>query len=170
MSKSYVLLDRISALLEHLHGFPQQVRFERIGAKLDEDSPFHRIKYCSQAFLSGALPDAKTLEYVAIALNRYVSREGKLSLDEAFGLKSKPKAGNPSRQAAQNQKQINILGNMAMLRGFDPKLTLAQAAEIALHGDESIKVETLLRAYTRRHCKLWEEKWANLYAKTVSGK
>lgn len=170
MSKSYVLEDRISALLQYVNRFPQQVRFERFGAALDGDSPFHRIRYCSQAFLSGALPDAKTLEYVAIALNKYVTREGEISLDEAFGLKSKPKAGNPSRQASQYQKQTNLLGDMAMMRGCDPKLTLAQAAEIALHGDESIKVETLVRAYSRRRCKVWEKGWAKLYAHTVSGK
>lgn len=170
MSKSFILLDRISALLQYVRGFSQQVRFERIGTKLDEDSPFHKIRYCSQAFLSGALPDAKTLEFVAVALNKYVTREGEISLDEAFGLKSRPKAGNPSRQAAQNQKQTNVLMDMAMMRGCNPKLSLEKAAEIALHGDVSIEVATLVRAYTRRRCKLWEEKWANLYAKTVSGK
>lgn len=163
MSKSYVLLDRISALLEYVQGFPQQVRFERIGAKLDEDSPFHRIKYCSQAFLSGALPDTKTLEYVAIALNRYVSREGKLSLDEAFGLKSRPKAGNPARQAAQQRKMNNLLADMARMRGCDPKLTLAKAAEIALRGDELMEVETLVREYRRRRYNIEAEKWAKAF-------
>lgn len=170
MSESYVLLDRISALLQHVRGFPQQVRFERFGMKLDKSTPFHQIQYCSQAFLSGALPDAKTLEFVAVALNKYVTREGKVSLDEAFGLKSKPKAGNPSRQAAQRQQQINLLGHMAMIRGTDPKVTLEWAAAEALGDDNSFQVETLVRAYRPLGCKKWAEGWAKYKAQTVSGK
>jgi hypothetical protein len=164
MSQSYVLLDRISVLVQYLQGFPQQVRFERRGHKLDECTPFDHICYCSQAFLSGALPDAKTLEYVAIAFNKYVTRVGEISLDEAFGLKSKPKAGNPSRQAAQHLKMNNLLATMAQLRGGDPKLSLAKSAEMALCGDESIEAETLVREYRRRGYKREAEAWAKVLA------
>ncbi|MDR4468839.1 MAG: hypothetical protein MRJ68_11165 [Nitrospira sp.] len=170
MSKSYVLEDRISALLQYVRGLPQQVRFERSGWTQDNPTPFDRIQYCSQAFLSGALPDAKTLEFVAVALNKYVTREGKISLDEAFGLKSKPKAGNPSRQASQRQRQINLLGRMAMIRGTAPKVTLEQAAGEALGEDDSFQVETLVRAYRRRGCKKWAEGWAKWKAEIESGK
>jgi hypothetical protein len=100
MSEPYSPLDRLSSLLQWVRGFPHQTQFEAFGSKLpDNPSPFNRIQYCSQALLSGALPDAETLEFVAIALNKYVSSAGALSLDEAFALKSKPKAGNPARQA-----------------------------------------------------------------------
>ena len=170
MSQAYVLLDRISALLQYVRRFPQQVRFDRFGMKLDKPTPFHQIEYCSQALLSGALPDAETLQFVAIALDKYVTSKGKLSLDEAFGLKSVPKAGNPSRQAAQYQQQTTLLGRMAMIRGGDPELSLEKAAEIALDGDESIKVETLVRAYSRRRCKLWEKGWAKVFAQERDGK
>jgi len=171
MSQSYVVQDRISALLQYVRGFPQQIRFERFGMKLDKPTPFHQIEYCAQALLSGALPDVESLLFVAIALNNYVTREGELSLDEAFGLKSKPKAGNPSRIAAQHQKMTNMLGRMSMMRGGNPKMTLAKAAEIALCGDESIKVETLVRAYSRRRCKEWETGWDNIvFVHEIDGK
>lgn len=170
MSKSYILLDRISALLQHVQGFSQQVRFERFGGKLDESTPFHQIRYCSQAFLYGALPSAKTLEFVAIALNKYVTSEGRISLDEAFGLKSKPKAGNPARQAARHQKLLTLLGRMAMIRGLDPKVTLERAAEEAIEGEDSFQCETLVREYTRRGYKKRAERWAKYKAQTVSGK
>jgi hypothetical protein len=105
--------------------------------------------------LSGALPDAETLEFVAIAFNKYVNAEGKLSLDEAFGLKAKPKAGNPARQYAHKNKVTGLLIWMSMFRTHNPKITLESAAEAALRGDESIKVETLVREYRRRDCAKW---------------
>ena len=170
MSESFILLDRISALSGYVHGFSQQVRFESRGQKLDDYTPFDHIRYCSQAFLSGALPDAKTLEFVAIALNKYVTSEGRISLDEAFGLKSKPKAGNPAKQAARRKKLFTLLGRMAMSRGLDPTITLEQAVEEATEGDDSFQSETLIREYRRRHCNKWAEEWAKYKAQTVSGK
>jgi hypothetical protein len=121
------------------------------------------IDHCSQALLTGALPDAETLLFVATAFYRYAHSEGTLSLDQAFRLKSKPKAGNPARQAAQQRKMNNLLADMARMRGCDPKLTLAKAAEIALRGDELMEVETLVREYRRRRYNIEAEKWAKAF-------
>ena len=170
MSNSYFPLDRLSALLQWVRGFPQQARFERFGAKLNKSTPFHQIQYCSQAFLSGALPDAETLEFLAIALSKYVNAEGALSLDAAFGLKSKPKAGNPARQFAYNNKIGYLLFSMAMMRAHNPKMTLASAGEAALNGDESIPVETLEREYRRRGCKRWAEGIQQDWEQSTTGK
>jgi len=156
MSETFYTLDRLTALLKNVRGFPQQDRFERFGATLGKPSPFHRIQYCSQAFFAGALPDAETLEFVAIAFNKYVCAEGALTLDEAFGLKSKPKAGNPARQAAHNNKVGLLLFDMAMIRA-NTKMNLEHAAEAALENEESILVETLVREYKRRGCKKWAD-------------
>jgi hypothetical protein len=167
---SFDPLDRLSVLVESVRGIPNQVRFERRGRKREGHTSLDYIDHCSQALLTGALPDAETLHFVAIALYRYVHSEGTLSLDEAFKLKSKPKAGNPARQAAQYQKQTNLLGRMAMIRGTDPKVSLERAAEEALEGDDSFQVETLVRAYRRLGCKKWAEGWAKWKAQTLSGK
>jgi len=165
-AESFSPLDRLLPLLQWVRGFPQQNRFKRFGAKLRDTSPFHRIRYCSQALLSGALPDAKTLEFVAIAFDRYVNSEGALSLDEAFRLSSKPKAGNPARQYARGNKVLGLLFDMAMMRAHKPKMSLASAAEAARGDDESIPVETLEREYRRRGC----NKWAKGIAEYMRGK
>lgn len=151
----YYPLDRLSFLLQWVKGSPHQNRFDRLGPKLENRSPFHRISHCSQAILAGALPDAHTLEFVAMAFAKYVDAEGRLSLDEAFGLKAKPKAGNPARQYTRTNKILGLLYRMAMFRAHNPKITLESAAEAALAGDESIKVETLEREYRRRGCHKW---------------
>lgn len=163
MLDSYSPLDRLSALLQWVRGFPQQDRFETIGAKPTDLSPFQRIQYCSQALLQGALPDAETLEFVAVAFNKYVIQKDeeepekeKLSLDEAFGLKSKQRAGNPAAQYAHHNKLMGLLFDIAMLRTDNPNMTIELAAEHAQRGDESIPVETLAREYSRRNAKDWE--------------
>ncbi len=160
MSESYSPLDRLSSLLQWAHGFPHQTRFDARASKLRKNpSPFNRIQYCSQALLSGALPDAETLQFVAMAFNKYVCAAGALSLDEAFALKSKPKAGNPARQYTHNNKILGMLIDMASFRAHNPRLTLAKAAEWAQQGDESISVDTLVREYSRRGCKSWADTW-----------
>lgn len=149
--ESFSVTDRLSPLLQWVRRFPQQNRFERIGAKLrDNPSPFHRIQYCSQAFLSGALPDAETLEFVAVAFDKYVNSDGTLSLDEAFKLKAKPKAGNPAKQFATQNKMNGFLLSMATALALRPKLSQEKAAGSALGTDESIPVNTLVREYRRR--------------------
>jgi len=147
----------LSALLQRVRGFPQQDRFEAKGAKPTDLSPIQRIQYCSQALLQGALPDVETLQFVAVAFDKYVRQEKDAeSLDTAFDLKSKPRAGNPAAQYAHRNKLMGLIFDMAMLRTDNPTMTLAAAAEGAQRGDESIPVETLLREYSRRNAKDWE--------------
>jgi hypothetical protein len=161
---------RLSLLVKSVGGLPNQIRFERRGHKLGGRSSLDQIDHCAQALLAGALPDADTLLFVATAFYRYVHSDGKLSLDQAFKLKSKPRAGNPARQAAQRQKLLTLLGRMAMMRGCDQKMSLEKAAEIALYGGEMFKVETLVREYRNRGYKKQAEGWAKYKAQTVSGK
>ena len=155
MSYYYSPLDRLSALLQRVRGFPQQDRFEAIGARPTDLSPFQRIQYCSQALLQGALPDAETLEFVAVAFNKYVIQKDeeepekeKLSLDKAFGLKSKAGVGNPAKQYAHDNKVMGLLFDMSVLRIENPDMSLEKAAEIVQRGDESINVESLVRRYS----------------------
>ena len=109
---NYYPLDRLSVLVESVRGLPNQMRFERRGHTPGKH-PLDKIDYCSQALLTGALPDAETLLFVAEAFYRYVHSDGTLSLDQAFRLKSKPKAGSPVRQRTREGKIIGLLFSMA---------------------------------------------------------
>jgi len=169
--ESFVVADRLAILLNSVRGCPQQVRFDRIGHKLSKNSTaLDRIRHCSQAFLSGALPDVETLEFIAVAFDRYVNSDGTLSLDEAFKLKAKPKAGNPVRQYLRNNKMNGFLLSMATYLVHHPQSTQEIAAAWAISNDESIpestfdrKVSGLVREYRRRpHIARW--------VKTMSGK
>ena len=144
------ILPRLESLVSSVRAFPPQEWFDRFGTKLNGTSPLDRINYCSQALLSGALPDAATLEFVAVALDKYISSDGSLSLDESFGLKSKPKAGNPVRQAIRRNRISKYLFSMVDYCRYDPKVSIAKAAEGVLGNNESIPAETLEREYRRR--------------------
>lgn len=149
-SKGFPTLPLLECLVSIAREFPLQKRFEYYGSKLNGTLPLDRIKYCSQALLNGALPDAATLQFIAMAFDKYISSGGSLSLDESFGLKSKPKAGNPVRQEARRNRIGQFLYWMAEYRRHDPKISIARAAEVALRDDESIPAETLEREYKRR--------------------
>ena len=157
MSKNYSSPDSLTDLVNWLHEYPPQAKFRRIGAKLHEITPFHRIRYCSQALLFGALPDAKTLEFVGNAFDKYVSSEGGMTLDEAFGLIPIPKAGNPSKQFASKNKLNQILFEMACYRVDNPETTIAYAAEQVSNQLNIIKPDTdsLVRYYS-------EGKWREI--------
>ena len=151
--------DPISTLCDSTHDLPAQKRFDAIGHKLvPNPSPFNRIQHFSQAVLSGALPDVETLRFVVTSLFKYEQRAGSISLDEAFGLKSKPKAGNPARQYSQNNRLQDLLCRVAAIRVDNPELTLNAAAIRVLGRDKTFPVETLLRAYRRGGIgKVWEK-------------
>src|SRR5262249_1299621 len=55
------------------------------------------------ALRNGVFPDVTALVYVANAFRTYVDAAGELSLDEAFGLKSRQRKGNPSKQLAKDE-------------------------------------------------------------------
>jgi hypothetical protein len=152
MEETFDPRERLACLLDHAAGNPYQSRFERLGYKPVPFkhralTSFDRIQYCSQALLSGALPDLETLIFVALAFDRYISEEGRLSLDEAFRLRSKSRAGNPARQFADQNKKAGYLLEMARMRAKNPSLPKRRAAEEALQGDESLDPDTLVKAY-----------------------
>lgn len=72
-------------------------------------------------------------------------------MDEAFGLKSKPKAGNPSKQNARKNVLFFRLCTMAQLRAADPKLSIEKAAAKVCNNADSSEVETLAREWKRQN-------------------
>ena len=159
MGKALSVEEKLKALTARLNNFPSQVRFDTVGLKPSQDmEPFERILYASQALLSGALPNADTLAFIALALDKYITSEGELSLDEAFRLKSKPRAGNPSRQYTRQNEKNSKLFDMAWLRAADPRLTIeAAAAEVCAHDPELNEVGDLKRSYSRGKWKAVED-------------
>ncbi|SLM46777.1 protein of unknown function [Nitrospira japonica] len=149
-----LVLDDLEHLVQAVQGTSRQQWFNRFGTKLCDGTPLDRIKFCFQALAFGALPDAETLEYVVASFSKYVNSDGTLSLDEAFGLKSKPKAGNPVRQAIRKNAINGLLFSMMCARYQNPRLSLEKAAEgaIKVHGSPNNKdiTDTLVREYVRR--------------------
>ena len=160
---SYSPHERAKELLEYVSNYSRQKRFEAIGAKppSKETEPFEHILYASQAFLSGALPEAETLCFVALSLDKYIRGEGKLSLDEAFGLKSKPKIGNPAKQYAHKNSINGRLFEMAWLRATE-EISIEQAALRVWDELDSTDAGTLTRQYSRG-------KWSEVEKKILVG-
>jgi len=144
--------DRLRELLAYLAGFHRQRSFDALGYKPTDDSPLSRLEYFEAALLMGALPDADTMFFVGDAIYKYVDGKGAISLDQAFGLKSKQKVGNPSKQRATSQQLGNLLYAMACYRVDNPGATLADAAEdiASRFGIGKPDCETLVRYYSRR--------------------
>jgi len=145
-------LRRLELLVVHVASLPQQRYFERRGTKpRDHMEPIEYVDYCAQALLMGALPNAETLLTIAIAMNRYVDAEGRLTLDEAFGLVSRHKIGNPSKQRAMRNKRLSLLFDIAMLLAANPDLSMEEAAsQVAVDDPTGNLAETLMRDYRRQ--------------------
>ncbi len=165
MTNSYRPIDRLKVLIEAAGTSPYQRAYERGGARLPKaSSNFQRLCHLSQALLQGALPDANTLEFVAVAIAKYERAQGAMSLDEAFGLKAKRSAGNPSAQHARELRYNNLLFQMALYRASYPRTTLTKAADLAVEDfpelvgddDPTDLATTLVRYYSSRRCRVWE--------------
>lgn len=154
MDNSFSSRDRLQELLEYIKKFKYQDKFLRLGRKPSPDmSPFEKIQYASQAFLSGGLPNAETLEDIAISFDKYIRKKGDISLDEAFGLKSVSGVGNASA-AYENENEMNgLLFEMAYqiaqskLNG--KRLSRLNAANIVL-SDKKYSPSTLEDYYKRK--------------------
>jgi hypothetical protein len=75
---SFDPLERLTLLVESVRSLPNQIRFER-RSHTPGNHPLDKIDYCSQALLTGALPDAETLLFVAEAFYKPTRRPGMVS-------------------------------------------------------------------------------------------
>jgi len=156
VSESFAPIDRIKELLTFVQDFKWQKRFKKTGFKRSNDTPFEQILSFRHAVLSGALPDAETLACIAFSFDRYISKHGELSLDEAFKLRSKPKAGNPSAQYSRGNEINSLLFNMACLRANDKSISIEKAAGMVAP-DEVVNTGNLERQYTEKQFSRIEE-------------
>ncbi len=151
--------DKLKELQEFIKEFHHQKYFVCVGHKLyDLPTPLERLMYAQQAFYAGAIPDTITLLYIAESIGRYVRNEGKISLDEAFRLKSVPAQGNPSRQHAHNNKLNWILFEMAYVRAQSKlnhkRMSLENAATLAAQissNENEFSNDTLVKYYKEKN-------------------
>lgn len=66
--------------------------------------------------LAGSSPPAEAAQFIARRILRYLNTRGRLTLDQAFGLRSVQRAGNPSKRQATAQALYWALSEIAFLR------------------------------------------------------
>lgn len=131
--------DKINNLIGSVADFYQQKQFNMFGNKLPNNpSNFERIEHFTQAIIQGALPDAKTILYVALAFDKYINISSE-DMNKAFELTSIQKIGNPAKQAKRKRILTNIMFEIACLRTENKNLSIVNAAE---------KISTKLGIYT----------------------
>jgi hypothetical protein len=111
--------------------------------------PLDLLEAFNTSIAAGIFPHPHTLAFVASCFNAYLQMKGRISLDEAFGMLSVQKAGNPSKRKAEAEGRNRYCGEMYEYLERYPSKTRAQAAE-AVRIDLDIgcpEVETMVRAY-----------------------
>lgn len=104
--------------------------------------------FCS-ALRNGVFPEATALCHTANAFTRYLRAEGAVSLDEAFGLTSRQRSGNPSTERAKGARLGRYFMAMFERRRDHRDETNLQLAEHAIKalGQPPFGVETLARYF-----------------------
>jgi len=116
-----------------------------------DDSPFEYLKHFSQSVFRGTPPSEQTMLFIANAIHRYIAEKGRISLDEAFSMKSKRSEGNPAAQDAKRNLLNSKLFDMACLRVAE-NMSIQDAAQRVSRCDNSgIKPSQLDSAYRRKH-------------------
>ena len=103
---------------------------------------------------NGIFPEPEVLIFVAEAFAKYLEWSTVKSLDQAFGLTSKQRAGNPAKIMRAKQFRNAYCYEMLRFRTVEPQATLLKAAEharLVLEIDEP-DPETMAKYYS-------EEKW-----------
>ncbi len=149
-------LASLAVLVTHARKLPQQARFESVGHRLCEDpNPVDQVEHFAQALLSGALPDAETLMFVAESFFRYIDNGGvdpetgkPFSLDDAFTMPPRRRVGNPAQIRRRDRELGSLLFDMVCLKTDNPSMSLLDAAENVLPSNHaSYTPETLVRYY-----------------------
>ena len=109
------------------------------------------------AVQNGIFPAREAILLVAKAFGKYLESHGALSLDQAFGLKSKQRAGNPAKRMSARESRNAYCYEMLKFRTVKPGAALVEAAE---HASRVLDIdkpdcETMAKYYS-------EEKWVDL--------
>ncbi len=115
-----------------------------------------KINHFIKCIKNGRLPDDETLSWISCNFENYIKGTS-LSLDSAFGLRSKPKKGNSAEQYKKEIERNELLNTMASILVEDKKISKIKVAEMALNeqNNTEIEPETLARYFrdwsTREH-------------------
>ena len=158
------LLKRQQKLLENHAALSsiQNEYWELLSASehaIDVKSPIDLVRFYAQLVFAGITPSAKILIAVAEAFQDYIDAGGKKSLDDAFSLRPKKKAGHPLAQLAGGNKRQRILYYMWLLRReahlSHKRLSIEKAAakakqDLNLTDKTENLVDTLTRDYIKK--------------------
>ena len=95
-------------------------------SKLDPMVPLQHLRAATTA---GVFPHIKVLAYFAERIGAYIEAGGTLTLDEAFRLVSRQRAGNPSKQLRTRQERNEYCYAMFEYQRDNPAASDAQAGE-----------------------------------------
>ncbi len=137
-------------------------RSNRIGATASNDSredldtrldPIESIEQFRIAVTNGVVPSPNILIFVCNCFAKYLEANGRLSLDEAFRMKSKQRVGNPAQQRNDRRIKEEYLFRMSQFRAEHPEASIETAAEACYGGPVPDRdqgyVSTMAREYKR---------------------
>jgi hypothetical protein len=160
--------DKLHHWLMALHNDPEYTSTcERIGLAAGRDalsqdtfdsSDLAWMRQFHSALSAGVFPDAAQLLFVANAFKKYLAAGGEISLDKAFGLGSRQKAGNPSAKAGRDEALNRRCYEIHEYLELNPKATQEQAAEsVQASLGTDVDVETMVRDFRRWKRSLFPE-------------
>lgn len=109
------------------------------------------------AISSGVMPDINTLIYVANCFAKYLETKGDLTLDQAFGLAPKQRAGHPLRRKKAQDDKEEFLRHMAEYRANNVSATFLEAASALYPSSEIDHAEYVERMVRYYHDDGWRE-------------
>lgn len=114
---------------------------------IKDSENIQKIQHFVKCIEQGELPDDDTLSWISDNFNRYLNKKV-LTLDSAFGMKSKPKGGNPIDQFNTEVEKNVLLNRMAEIIVTD-NISQVKAAEIVLreYDDTDLYPKTLARYF-----------------------
>jgi len=99
-----------------------------------------KIMHFVECVQDGDMTDEATLFWIADCFKKYIDGKA-LYLDSAFGLRSKPRKGNPAEQFTYDKKMNSLLNTMAEILVENKKITQDRAAEMTLEKVEDSKID-----------------------------
>lgn len=116
-------------ILAHYPGaFNQWLKYG-LDSPQNRGGPLDDLRQFNQAVLSGQMPSPDVLVSIALSFERYLSQRTKsgISLDEAFNLLGKQRAGNPAQKANRDRERNQVLLDIFLLRLESEKPTIEAA-------------------------------------------
>lgn len=151
-----------------------RARYERTGDSPREDAfddpaappePIDVIEDFRYSVHNGLMPNPNALIFVANCIAAYLESKGKISLDEAFGMKSKQRVGNPAQHREKQSQDDEFLSRMSQYRADNPSATIEDAARACHEGPWNADAET----YCETMAKLYSKNGLTAMEKSMEG-